>query len=144
MPLARAAGTYNVSAAWASRRETGPKSIENDMKFAYAVSAVWNGRGRISIAELSRDLGLSDRWLRVRFSERLGIGPKTFASIVRFQSCFQTLLRDKQGFLENRRFHDFYYDQAHFIKEFKRFMGHPPAKYAALQNEVGEIIYNNG
>jgi len=115
---------------------------ENDAKFAYCVSAIWNSRGRISIAELSQDLGQSDRWLRQKFSERLGIGPKTFASIVRFQTCFKALLRDKKSFLESGQFYDFYYDQAHFIKEFKRFMGHSPARYAALQNEVGEIIYS--
>jgi AraC-like DNA-binding protein len=114
---------------------------ENDAKFEYAVSAIWNSQGRISVAELSQDLGQSARWLHAKFSERLGIGPKTFASIVRFQTCFQTLLRDKHRFLENKQFYDFYYDQAHFIKEFKRFMGRPPSKYAALQNEVGEIIY---
>ena len=114
-----------------------------DAKFEYAVSAIWNARGRLSIAALSQELGQSDRWLRAKFSERLGIGPKTLASIVRFQSCMQELLRDKQGFLEDRRFYDYYYDQAHFIKEFKRFMGHPPTKYTSLQNEVGEIIYHD-
>ena len=114
---------------------------ENDAKFEYGVSEILNSCGRISIAELARDMGQSDRWLRSKFTERLGIGPKTFASIVRFQSCFLALLRDKHSFLKDRQFHDYYYDQAHFIKEFKRFMGHPPAKYAALQNEVGEIIY---
>lgn len=114
---------------------------ERDAKFEYGVSAIWNSRGRMLITELSQDMGHGDRWLRAKFAERLGIGPKTFASIVRFQSCFQALLRDKRSFLENGHYYDFYYDQAHFIKEFKRFMGLPPAKYAALQNEVGEIAY---
>ena len=116
---------------------------EKDTKFEYGVSVILNSQGLISIAELSHDLGQSDRWLRTKFSERLGISPKTFASIIRFHSCFQALLRNKQGFLQDRQFNDFYYDQAHFIKEFKRFIGHPPAKYTALQNEVGEIIYYN-
>lgn len=114
-----------------------------DEKFEYGVSKIWNSQGQMSIAELSHDMAQSDRWLRAKFSERLGISPKTFACIVRFQACFQALVRNKAAFLRSRQFHDFYYDQAHFIKEFKRFMGHPPAKYATLQNEVGEIIYNN-
>lgn len=116
---------------------------KNDVKFEYAISKIWNTRGRISISELSRDIGQSDRWLRIKFSERLGVAPKTFASIVRFQSCFQELVRVKRGFLGEVQFYDFYYDQAHFIKEFKRFMGHPPSKYMALQNEVGEMTYFN-
>jgi hypothetical protein len=51
------------------------------------------------------------------------------------------LLRDKRGFLQGGHYYNHYYDQAHFIKEFKRFMGHSPSRYTALQNEVGEIIY---
>lgn len=112
-----------------------------DAKFEYGVSAIWNSHGLISIAGLSHDTGHSDRWIRAKFSERLGISPKTFASIVRFQFGFQALLQNKHGLPHGIQFNDFYYDQSHFIKEFKRFIGHPPAKYAALQNEVGEIIY---
>jgi AraC-like DNA-binding protein len=94
-----------------------------------------------SMAELSRETGRSDRWLRAKFAERLGISTKTFASIIRFQGCYQALLRDKRGFLQSRHFNDHYYDQAHFIKEFKRFMGHSPTRYTAMLNEVGESIY---
>lgn len=115
---------------------------EPDARFEYSVSAIWNSRGLLSIAELSQDLGLSDRWLRNIFAERLGLSPKTFASLVRFQACFQALLHDKHDFLENQQFHDFYYDQAHFIREFKRYLGNTPAKYSALQNELDKIIYS--
>lgn len=110
---------------------------EPDRAFEFGISAI----GFISIAELSQYMGLSDRWLRIKFAERLGISPRVFASIIRFQACFQTFLRDKRRFMENRQFQDFYYDQAHFIKVFKRFVGHSPAKYSALQNKVGELMY---
>ncbi|CAG5080000.1 Transcriptional regulator, AraC family [Thermobacillus xylanilyticus] len=116
---------------------------ESDAKFEYSIHAIRNSRGLLPIADLSQDLGVSDRWLRAKYAERLGISPKTFASIVRFQHCFQALMRDKRGFMENRQFQDYYYDQAHFIKEFKRFIGHSPARYSSLQNEVGEIIYTD-
>ncbi|MFD0716377.1 helix-turn-helix domain-containing protein [Paenibacillus sp. GCM10027626] len=114
---------------------------ERDTTFEHGAAAIMNAHGLISMAALSHETGRSDRWLRAKFAERLGISPKTFASIVRFQSSFQALLRDKRGFLQSRHFNDRYYDQAHFIKEFKRFIGHSPARYTTLQNEVGEIIY---
>jgi AraC-like DNA-binding protein len=114
---------------------------EPDRVFEYSVHSIWISRGLLPIADLSRNIGASDRWLRAKYAERLGISPKSFASIVRFQFCFQALMRDKHGFLKNRQFQDYYYDQAHFIKEFKRFIGHSPARYSSLQNEVGEIIY---
>ncbi|TJY40642.1 helix-turn-helix domain-containing protein [Cohnella pontilimi] len=112
-----------------------------DARFEHGAAAIMASCGLVSMESLSNEMGLSDRWLRVKFEERLGISPKTFASIIRFQSCYQALLQDKRGFLQSGRFNDHYYDQAHFIKEFKRFMGHSPAKYTSLQNEVGEIIY---
>ncbi|TVX99055.1 AraC family transcriptional regulator [Cohnella terricola] len=114
---------------------------ERDATFEHGATTIMNSRGLVSMAALSRETGLSERWLRAKFAERLGISPKTFASIVRFQSCYQAMLRDKRGYLQEGHFNDRYYDQAHFIKEFKRFMGHSPARYTALQNEVGEIIY---
>jgi len=114
---------------------------ERDATFEHGATAIMNARGLVSMAALSRETVRSERWLRAKFAERLGISPKTFASIVRFQSCYQALLRDKRGFLQGGYFHDRYYDQAHFIKEFKRFMGHSPSRYTALQNQVGEIIY---
>jgi AraC-like DNA-binding protein len=114
---------------------------ERDATFEYGAGAILNAHGPIRLAALSRDMGHSERWLRARFTERLGVSPKTFASIVRFQSCFRALLRDKRGFLQGGHYYNRYYDQAHFIKEFKRFMGHSPSRYTALQNEVGEIIY---
>lgn len=114
---------------------------ERDETFEQGAAAILNAHGLISMATLSLETGRSDRWLRAKFAERLGISPKTFASIVRFQTCFQALLQDKNGFLQGKHFNDRYYDQAHFIKEFKRFTGHSPARYTALQNEVGESIY---
>jgi AraC-like DNA-binding protein len=114
---------------------------ERDAAFEYVATAIKNASGLVSMAELSRETGRSDRWLRAKFAERLGISTKTFASIIRFQWCYQALLRDKRGFLQSRHFNDHYYDQAHFIKEFKRFMGHSPTRYTAMLNEVGESIY---
>jgi hypothetical protein len=37
--------------------------------------------------------------------------------------------------------YDYYYDQAHFIKEFKRFTGYTPQRYAELGNEFGKAFY---
>ena len=117
---------------------------ERDAIFERCAAAIMNAQGRISIAALSSKSGWSDRWLRAKFAERLGLSPRTFALICRFQSSFQALLRDKNEFLLGKSFQDSYYDQAHFIKVFKRFMGRSPAQYSSLQNEVGEIIYLNG
>ena len=114
---------------------------EIDQAFEHSAATIMDAQGQLSMKKLSQVTGLSDRWQRTKFADRLGLSPKTFASLVRFQSSFQAMLRDKRDYLQAKHFNDSYYDQAHFIKEFKRFIGHSPAKYTTLQNKVGEIIY---
>lgn len=112
---------------------------EPDPRFEYGVSAILGSHGLLSVTGLARDLGVSDRWLRARFAERLGMSPKTYASLVRFQTCFQALMHDPH-FFASRRFYDFYCDQAHFIREFRRFIGSPPAAYLhAAEHGGGDL-----
>lgn len=54
---------------------------------------------------------------------------------------YQALVRDEHLLRKKRLLYELYYDEAHFIKEFKRFMGHSPARYSRLQNDVGKLIY---
>ncbi|WP_027085782.1 helix-turn-helix domain-containing protein [Cohnella panacarvi] len=115
---------------------------EIDYSFERSADAILKAQGLLSVKKLSQVTGLSDRWQRNKFADRLGVSPKTFASLVRFQASYQALLRNKRDFLQAKPFNDSYYDQAHFIKEFKRFIGYSPAKYSKLQNKVGETVYH--
>lgn len=117
------------------------RQADRDMAFEYCVKRILKVRGDVSLPELEKETGYSERWLRAKFVERLGLSPKTFSSLARFQSCYQSLLKNKHIFSQEKDFYDHYYDQAHFIKEFKRFMGYSPARYSTLQNDVGESIY---
>ncbi len=114
---------------------------ESDRSFELSAAAIIKAQGLVSMKMLSEITGLGERWQRNKFADRLGVSPKTFASLVRFQSSYQALLRNKRDFLQARHFNDSYYDQAHYIKEFKRFIGYSPAKYTTLQNKVGETLY---
>jgi AraC-like DNA-binding protein len=83
-------------------------------------------RGEIRVAEISNKLGLSERFIRKRFYEVTGVSPKQYARIIRFQTNFNTVM-DNQGQLPSLPSHSNYYDQSHFIKEFKSFTGYAPA-----------------
>src|SRR6185436_14338748 len=50
-----------------------------------AVARVRATAGRVGVAALAHEAGLSTRQLERRFRERVGLGPKTFARLVRFQ-----------------------------------------------------------
>jgi AraC-like DNA-binding protein len=71
---------------------------------------------------------ISPRQLRRLFQEHVGCSPKLFARIVRFQQALKMMQTDrgtghfyKQG----------YFDQAHFIREFKNFYGDTPGNISA-------------
>lgn len=78
--------------------------------------------------ETDLNTGISPRQLRRLFQFYIGDTAKTFSKVVRFQN----ILRAKpstQSLRENKLFFDIgYYDQAHFIKEFKNFYGVTPGK----------------
>jgi AraC-like DNA-binding protein len=74
------------------------------------------------------DIGLSPRQLRRYFEYYIGDTAKTFSQVVRFQHILNAT-PSTQSLKQNKIFFDLgYYDQAHFIKEFKKFYGVPPAK----------------
>ncbi len=106
----------------------------------HAVSLIQARRGLISIGELTEKLGYSQRYIAMKFDRFVGLGPKTLAEIVRFQNRFVALTRyGSPG--GDGDFDEDYYDQSHFIREFKRFSGLPPSAYARATNEFLTLFY---
>lgn len=102
----------------------------------YCVDAMIKSVGSISIDELAENLSISKRQLERRFTAAVGISPKLFARITRFQNILQLI--------ENKEFKSFttvayeggFYDQAHFIKDFKDFTGLNPKQYFSENLEM--------
>lgn len=107
-----------------------------DNVFDFCVQKILQSKGQIPVQELERQTGFSSRWLNMKFMQRAGISPKNLASIIRFQEIYQTLLQKRTTLLP-RTFYDHYYDQSHFIRDFKRFTGMPPSKLEKIVNEFG-------
>jgi len=118
-------------------------STETDSIFEFCVNRIRQTQGRIPVSELERITGYSSRWLHMKFQDRLGVSIKDLCAITRFQFVYNTLIKDPEAILINRAYHSLYYDQSHFIKEFKRFTGMPPKQYQNNANEFGKIFYKN-
>ncbi|MEM6844922.1 MAG: helix-turn-helix domain-containing protein [Bacteroidota bacterium] len=74
------------------------------------------------------ETGLSPRQLRRYFEFYVGDTAKTFSQVVRFQRIFNGS-SSIQDLKQHKIYFDLgYYDQAHFIKEFKNFYGATPSK----------------
>lgn len=101
--------------------------FDDDPRLYEALSIILKNFGVVDM-EKDIDTGISQRQLRRLFEYYIGDTPKTFSKVVRFQN----ILRAKpsiQSLRQNKLFFDAgYYDQAHFIKEFKNFYGVTPSK----------------
>lgn len=103
------------------------KPLNIDARLYNAIDIILKNFGVLNI-EKDIDTGISARQLRRLFEFYIGDTPKTFSKVVRFQNILKAKpssqsLKKNKLFFENG-----YYDQAHFIKDFKNFYGVTPAK----------------
>jgi AraC-like DNA-binding protein len=95
-----------------------------------AVAALVRSQGRDGIAALVAGSGWSHRHFSARFRAEIGVGPKTFARIARFEAAFARIAGITGPF---RGWADFaleagYSDQAHLIRDFRELAGATPAE----------------
>lgn len=81
-----------------------------------------------NLDDLTRQAGVSNRYLQQIFEQRVGISPKLLLKIIRFQRTFQHLAMPENS-LTDVAYAGGYYDQSHFIRDFKAFAGVPPSVY---------------
>jgi AraC-like DNA-binding protein len=77
-----------------------------------------------SVARLARSLSMSERQLERRFLDRVGISPKRYASLRRFERA--AALLGSGAPLGRVALDAGYYDQSHFTRELRRFAGMTP------------------
>ena len=104
----------------------------------YALSQMVQSKGAISLNKLQEQLQLSERMLERRFKQYVGISPKLFSRICRFQSSLKQLRNNDYNKLSDIAFEHEYADQSHFIRSFKEFAGFFPYQYRKKSNEIVE------
>ena len=117
-------------------------SLQNeDLIFEYCVERIISSKGKVTVKELEKKTGYSSRWLNMKFNNKLGVSPKNLCSIIRFKQYYNALINGNEKSFFKNDFYEFYYDQSHFIKDFKRFTGLPPTKFEKQTNNFGESYY---
>ncbi len=112
------------------------EKAESDSIYDYCIQRISASKGLVSVAQLEKETGYSSRWLHKKFSEYLGTGPKNLAEIVRFKQFYQVYSSGIEFQNLKDHIYDYYYDQSHFIRAFKRFTGYTPTD---LQNSPNEL-----
>lgn len=80
-----------------------------------------------NMQRLSAEFGFSERYIQKLFLNYVGITPQSFFSVQRFNKSLE-LVREASMSLTTIAYECGYYDQAHFIKEFKAYTGMPPSQ----------------
>lgn len=104
------------------------KETENDEFISKALSLIFETNGMITISELTEKLEINERKIERLFKKYVGLSPKFYARIVRFNYIFQLVQNKKMSWSEVAQLGGFY-DQSHFISNFQEFTGEDPSKY---------------
>jgi len=89
--------------------------------------------GQVRMDDLAFQAGISPRQLRRLFLEEIGLSPKHFCRVIRFRNSLSRWSQGGRADWTQVALDCGYYDQAHFINEFRQFSGYTPGEFAALE-----------
>ncbi len=97
--------------------------------------------GKISIDELSKQTNINRRQLERKFSSAIGLSPKQLSKTIRLQNALRRLLHKEYSSLTALAYESEYYDQTHFIKDFKEFTGYTPKEFYGDNLQMSFLFY---
>ncbi|TAJ15637.1 AraC family transcriptional regulator [Marinilabiliaceae bacterium JC017] len=95
------------------------KIAKTDTRFIHLFNQIESSSGLKTVAALSNEVGLSTRQIHRKLTNLMGIGPKDYSRIIRFEQVLKTTKHNTSDFYG-------YFDQSHFIRDFKAFTGNTP------------------
>lgn len=103
----------------------------------YALERFIFASGMQKIAAVTDEIGLSQRRFIEVFKQKVGMPPKAFCRVMRFQQAIKKIARGPAA--SEIDWADLaldcgYFDQAHFVHDFRNFAGITPTEYAASMN----------
>ena len=97
-----------------------------DVVIARTLTDIRTTKGTLSVDELSKRSNIHRRHLTRKFTALIGLSPKQFSRTMRIHSALRRLRFDGVRDLTGLAYESAFFDQAHFIKEFKAFTGLTP------------------
>jgi AraC-like DNA-binding protein len=115
--------------------ETYPKDHPVDR----ALEMIFARKGMIPVSDICSELSVGDRYIQQLFSKYVGLSPKFLARIVRFSYIFQ-VIKEKNPDWAGVVYQAGYYDQSHFIRNFKAFTGEDPTEYIFAEKSLANFF----
>jgi len=102
----------------------------------YALAEIIRQPDQISLARLNQNIGYSQKHFIDLFKRQVGIAPKAYLKIIRFQKAISEIEQRREVNWTTISQDCGFYDQAHFINDFKFFSGFTPEEYVRRKNDV--------
>lgn len=124
--------THFRSKAAASKMSAGDAEVAADL--------IVKSRGTLAVGNIASKLGLSERRLERTFRDRIGISPKLFSRIERFQTFLRNVDAEPNRGLLDLALDAGYYDQSHMIRDFRAFTGSSPTAFLGRENVISDLF----
>lgn len=116
-----------------------------------AAQVLYRENGECRIEDLVKMCFTTKRTLERNFNSNLGMSPKSYALNVRFDKAKKAIIQNPFIELTELAHRAGYYDQAHFVKDFKAFCGCTPTDFAegikrmaAIFNDHENVVFLQG
>lgn len=96
--------------------------------------------GKLEINEMLQDFTISPRHFQRKFLQVTGLQSKMLSRIIRFQHSLQLAEAPSVNNLTELAYKSGYFDQAHFIRDFKAFTGYTPKAYFKKDHQFSDYF----
>jgi AraC-like DNA-binding protein len=116
-----------------------PEATNNPLE--HVLELIFSKNGMLTVNEMTIAAHLGERQLERLFKRYIGLSPKYYARIIRFNYIFQ-LIKSKKSSWADIVYQSGYYDQSHFIRDFKAFTGEDPSSYYFEASNMANFFLN--
>ena len=107
---------------------------------SFAVGEMTERPDAINIARMNNKIGYSQKHFTDIFRKQVGVNPKSYLKIMRFQKAVRTIDAADEIDWGTIALDCGFYDQAHFINDFKHFSGFTPEQYSKIHTNYQNYI----
>lgn len=111
----------------------------------HSLKEIFSKNGKVSQTVLAESSGVGVRHYRRRFKEIIGVSPKYFCKVIQLNTIFELLKTSNTAEIHRLALDCGYYDQAHFVNEFRQMIGESPThflkgKHAYVKSYLGRKV----
>ncbi len=123
-----------------SRLAHAESDSDSDRMIDFVLQQLMRSAGRASVSRLASSAGITTRHLQRKFQQRVGVGPKMLARLLRFQNTLRARTANTPIEWARIAVECGYADQSHLIREYTALAGETPASLLAAEGELSSYF----